>query len=127
QPHVRLQSELRLSEARFRSLCDLSSDWYWEQDAEYRFVHISGGSSQMRIASEEVVGRTRWDLQALNLSEADWADHRRALDARRPFRDLELERMGDGGRAYWVSISGVPVFAADGTFSGYRGVGRDIT
>jgi diguanylate cyclase (GGDEF)-like protein/PAS domain S-box-containing protein len=126
-PHVRLQSELRLSEARFRSLCDLSSDWYWEQDAEYRFVHISGGSSQMRISAQEVVGRTRWDLQALNFSEADWADHRRLLDARQPFRDLELERMGDGGRAYWVSISGVPVFAADGTFSGYRGVGRDIT
>ncbi len=126
-PHVRLQSELRLSEARFRSLCDLSSDWYWEQDADYRFVHISGGTSQMRIAPDEVVGRTRWELHALNLSEADWEDHRRLLDARQPFRDLELQRSGDGGRAYWISISGVPVFGADGTFSGYRGVGRDIT
>ena len=28
---------MRESEARFRALTNLSSDWYWELDAEYRF------------------------------------------------------------------------------------------
>src|SRR5208282_5253339 len=37
------ERELRESEARFRSLTKLSSDWYWEQDEEYRFVDFSGG------------------------------------------------------------------------------------
>jgi diguanylate cyclase (GGDEF)-like protein len=32
----------------------------------------------------------------------------------------------NGGRAY-ASVSGEPVFAPDGTFAGYRGIGRDIT
>lgn len=31
-------ASLRESEARFRSLADLSVDWYWEQDDQFR-VH----------------------------------------------------------------------------------------
>ena len=38
--YVRVENELRESEARFRSLSDLSSDWYWEHDAEGRFVQL---------------------------------------------------------------------------------------
>src|SRR5690606_12041542 len=36
----RKQAEQRLyeSEARFRSLTDLSSDWYWEQDEQFRYT-----------------------------------------------------------------------------------------
>ncbi|MDA8454539.1 EAL domain-containing protein [Acidovorax sp. GBBC 3334] len=126
-PHTRLQAELRLSEARFRSLSDLSSDWYWEQDADYRFVHFTGGSNRLRMAASEIVGRTRWELGALNFDESDWAAHRRLLDAREPFRDLELQRAGSDGSPYWVAVSGVPVFGGDGAFLGYRGVGRDIS
>ena len=33
---------LEQSEARFRSLNLLSSDWFWEQDAAYRFILIAG-------------------------------------------------------------------------------------
>ena len=33
---------LAASEARFRSFTSLGSDWYWEQDAEFRFTSISG-------------------------------------------------------------------------------------
>ena len=32
---------LRQSEARFRSLTQLSSDWYWEQDSEFRLTFMS--------------------------------------------------------------------------------------
>jgi PAS domain S-box-containing protein len=33
---------LRMSEARFRSLTQLSSDWYWEQDDKFRLTFMSG-------------------------------------------------------------------------------------
>jgi PAS domain S-box-containing protein len=39
---------LRESEARFRSLLELSTDWYWEQDAEFRFTVITGPSIEVR-------------------------------------------------------------------------------
>jgi hypothetical protein len=34
----RMQQQLRLSEARFRALTELSADWFWEQDENFRFV-----------------------------------------------------------------------------------------
>ncbi len=36
-------SELGRSEARFRSLTELSADWFWEQDAELRFTVFKEG------------------------------------------------------------------------------------
>ncbi|MFN4121498.1 putative bifunctional diguanylate cyclase/phosphodiesterase [Acidovorax sp.] len=125
--YVRVENELRESEARFRSLSDLSSDWYWEHDAEGRFVQLAGDLSVNGIPLSSVMGRTRWEIGALNMSEADWAAHRAVLKAQQPFRDLELQRQRPDGSMHWITVSGVPVFGADGTLRGYRGVGRDIT
>ncbi|MFT4243099.1 MAG: EAL domain-containing protein [Acidovorax sp.] len=125
--YVRVENELRESEARFRSLSDLSSDWYWEHDAEGRFVQLAGDLGINGIPTATVLGRTRWEIGALNMTEADWAQHRAVLQARQPFRDLELQRQRPDGSMHWISVSGVPVFDAKGQLRGYRGVGRDIT
>jgi diguanylate cyclase (GGDEF)-like protein/PAS domain S-box-containing protein len=125
--YVRVENELRESEARFRSLSDLSSDWYWEHDAEGRFVQLAGDLSVNGIPLSTVMGRTRWEIGALNMTEADWAVHRAVLAAHQPFRELELQRQRPDGSMHWISVSGVPVVEPDGTLRGYRGVGRDIT
>ena len=125
--YVRVENELRESEARFRSLSDLSSDWYWEHDAEGRFVQLAGDLSVNGIPLSTVMGRTRWEIGALNMTEADWAAHRAVLQTHQPFRDLELQRQRPDGSMHWISVSGVPVFDAQGALWGYRGVGRDIT
>src|SRR4029077_9478079 len=39
----------------------------------------------------------------------------------------ELCRLDDSGRKLWVSVSGEPVFDGSGVFTGYRGIGKDIT
>jgi diguanylate cyclase (GGDEF)-like protein/PAS domain S-box-containing protein len=125
---ARTLESLRRSEERFRKLTELSSDWYWEQDAEFRLTFMStllGSTTGLDAAS--YLGRRRWDQPALNLSEADWARHRAQLLAHEPFRDFEMQRPLPGGGSRWLAISGEPVFDADGAFKGYRGVGRDIT
>ena len=125
--YVRVQNELRESEARFRSLSDLSSDWYWEHDAQGRFNQLAGDLSVNGIPLSTVMGRTRWEIGALNMAESDWDAHRAVLAAEQPFRDLELQRQRPDGSMHWISVSGVPVFDAEGVLRGYRGVGRDIT
>jgi diguanylate cyclase (GGDEF)-like protein/PAS domain S-box-containing protein len=125
--YVRVEAELRESEARFRSLSDLSSDWYWEADAQGRFVQLVGDLGSNGIAPAEVLGRTRWDMAALNMTEADWDAHRATLAAKQPFRDLELQRRRPDGSLHWITVSGVPLLDAQGQLRGYRGVGRDIT
>ena len=124
---VRVENELRDSEARFRSLSDLSSDWYWEHDAEGRFVQLAGNLSVNGIPMSTVLGNTRWDIGARNMTEIDWAAHRAVLAANQPFRDLELQRQRPDGTMHWISVSGVPVMDTNGVLRGYRGVGRDIS
>ncbi|MBY0410286.1 MAG: EAL domain-containing protein [Burkholderiaceae bacterium] len=125
--YVRVEGELRDSEARFRSLSDLSSDWYWEHDAEGRFIQMAGDHSANGVEISAVLGRTRWEIGALNMNEADWAAHRAMLAAQLPFRDLELLRERPDGVRHWISVSGVPVFDTQGAPRGYRGIGRDIS
>jgi len=124
----RRQRRLTASEARFRSLTSLSADWYWEQDAELRFVAIEGAQrGRGGFNATDHVGKTRWDLPALNMTAADWARHKAQLDARLPFYELEMHRPDAGNGEVWVSTSGEPLFDESGTFLGYRGVGRDIS
>ena len=115
------------SEARFRSLTHLSSDWYWEQDAELRFTRIegravAGGDESLR---QRLLGSRRWE-SGLEI-DGGWDPHRRLLEARQPFHDLVMWRTLPDGSLRYMSVSGEPVFAPDGRFTGYRGVGREIT
>ncbi|HEX6321767.1 MAG TPA: PAS domain S-box protein [Burkholderiales bacterium] len=114
------ETALRESEARFRSLTELSSDWFWEQDADYRFTRMEG-----RYAGAKPLGSRCWE-QDLEV-EGGWDAYRALLEARRPFQHMLMWRRLPDGRMRHVSISGEPVFDAEGRFAGYRGVGSDVT
>ena len=124
--HLRALHE---SEERFRSLSALSADAYWEQDDQLRYTAFSNNHSNAIEAkrAEQLLGKKRWELDHINMSEADWAAHRAALEARQPFRDLELCRYDATGRKVWLRVSGEPILDAEGVFKGYRGITRNIT
>jgi len=127
---ARKQSEERLreSEARFRALTELSSDWYWEQDAQFRFVRLDGGpQTTRRLPEDNYLGVTRWETDAQGVSQAQWAAHRAVLQAHETFHDFEMLCIDAAGCLTWVAISGTPIFDVQGQFKGYRGIGRDIS
>ncbi|CAO3427847.1 PAS domain S-box protein [Azospirillum doebereinerae] len=115
------------SEQRFRDQAETASDWFWETDADLRFSRLIGpmvpqthqGSVPLGMRRDEVALREPGD-------EPKWAEHRRQLDRREPFRNFRYQVMTDTGLRY-VSVSGRPVFDADGVFTGYRGSATDIT
>ncbi|RYF24040.1 MAG: EAL domain-containing protein [Comamonadaceae bacterium] len=126
--YLAAQEALRASEARWRSLTQLSSNWYWEQDADLRFVRIEGAYQRDLGASEEShYGALRWELDHAGVTDAQWAAHKAQLLAREKFHDFEMQRTSADGSMIWVSVSGEPIFDADGQFTGYRGVARNIT
>ncbi len=126
--HKEALARLQESETRFRSLTELSSDWYWEQDDQFRFVRIDGNLENANaLPPQTYLGKTRWDSGAQGVSTASWAQHRATLSSHKVFHDFEMQRERADGRLMWVSISGTPIFDANGTFVGYRGTGRDIT
>jgi len=116
------------SQARFRSLTELSSDWYWEQDKDLRFTLVSrGAQDRIGIGPEKFIGKRRWDTDMILLTEDEWTEHKAVLAAHQAFHDFEYKCINERGELIYLSISGQPVFDAEGDFRGYRGVGRDIT
>ena len=121
------QAKLHASELRFRSLTALSSDWYWEQDENFRFLRVDGYVFDKDVPGSDFIGLTRWETGAGGLTQAQWDEHRKTLETHQIFRNFELQRRLQDGSILWASVSGTPIFASDGTFLGYRGIGRDVT
>ncbi|MEP7184128.1 MAG: EAL domain-containing protein [Betaproteobacteria bacterium] len=116
------------SEARFRSFTSLGSDWYWEQDRDFRFTAVSGNISDVAgISVEEHLGRSRWELPGIEPPAGGWATHREQLERRETFHEVVLRRRLANGRISYACVSGEAVIDASGAFIGYRGIGREIT
>lgn len=125
---LQTQEALRHADERFRSFAELSSDWYWEQDRHARYTRLSGGLLERTgFDPRQDIGLAGWELNGVESGEALWSAHRALLDARRPFRDFVYKRRNLAGELRYHSLSGQPVYDADGRFIGYRGIGRDVT
>jgi PAS domain S-box-containing protein len=119
-------AELRESEARFKSFTELSSDWYWEQDAQGKFTRVSGPVYQMLgIAPEDILGSTYVALTGWNPTER--AQLAANIEARRPFLDFIYTRNNPDGSTQYLQVSGEPIFDNTSRFIGYRGIGMDVT
>ncbi|MDA9437444.1 PAS domain S-box protein [Bradyrhizobium sp. CCBAU 51627] len=121
------ERRLRESEQRFRDYAETASDWFWETGPDHRVTLISE-HSDTPTAPTGLIGLTRWDIAPdSDLEPEKWRQHRAALDAHVPFRDLVYRSRDRNGQTIYVRTSGKPFFDAEGTFLGYRGVCTDIT
>jgi signal transduction histidine kinase len=131
--HLRtLSEELRRGEDKFRLYAELGSDWFWETDAQHRFVQVTGARvDKAAVPPSRVIGRSRFDMVRDGLIVGDleapqWRQHAETLDAHLPFHNF-VYSISDGVQITTLSVSGVPVFARDGRFLGYRGIATDMT
>ncbi|AMA60253.1 PAS domain S-box protein [Bradyrhizobium sp. CCGE-LA001] len=119
---------LRESEQRFRDYAETASDWLWETGADHRVTHLSEHTSYAGILARELMGQPHWKIASDVEAEPEkWLQHRAALDAHLPFRDLVYRTVDRFGSPIYIRTSGKPFFDASGTFLGYRGVSTDIT
>ena len=118
-------SELRASEARYRSLTELASDWYWEQDEKGTFTKVSGSVQEM--LGLQVDAADAGDLRATGWDETEREVLRAAIAAREPFLDFVFSRVNADGSRQKFQVSGEPMFGPACRFLGYRGIGMEIT
>jgi PAS domain S-box-containing protein len=121
---------LQITEARYRELTDLATDWVWTIDADFRFTSFSPSYlSGDDLPIETVLGKTRWQLVGVEDPEAHafWRAHLADLRARRPFRNLRHSPLDAKGRRRHFRVSGNPVFGPGGEFRGYHGITYDET
>src|SRR5215831_3996286 len=123
----RAYGDLQESEQRFRDYAATASDWFWATGPDHAFTYFSE-QADFGIDWGMLIGKRRWDIAADFASEPEhWREHMATLERREPFHDFVYTVRRVDGALGFVSISGKPVFDAEGRFTGYRGVARDIT
>jgi PAS domain S-box-containing protein len=124
-------AELRESEARYRSLTELASDWYWEQDENGSFTRVSGPVLEMLgirvapLAGEG--GEERAGMQREGWNEAEREALQATIAARQPFLDFVFSRVNADGSQQRFQVSGEPMFNQACRFVGYRGIGVELS
>ena len=119
-------AELRASEARYRSLTELASDWHWQQDESGQMTSAWGPVDEMLG-----LGRSAPQLDAGVVPDQSWneteRDHlRAAIAARQPFLDYSISRVDSDGSRHVYRVSGEPMFTQACRFIGYRGIGVEV-
>jgi PAS domain S-box-containing protein len=125
-------AELRESEARYRSLTELASDWYWEQDEHMNFTKVSGPVKEMLGIQIEAATGSSSSEETNNVHSTGWNEtERKALQAtiaaRQPFLDFIFHRTNNDGSKRKFQVSGEPMFDLHCRFIGYRGIGVELT
>lgn len=116
------------SNARFRDFTEVSSDWFWETDAQLRFTFFSNRFEDVTgVPSDRYLGKTRVEIGAPGADPDAYQALLENLKDRRPFKDFEHRRIKPNGDMVYLTISGKPAYDDAGNFLGFRGIGRDIT
>jgi len=118
--------ELRESEARFRALTELASDWYWEQDPSGNFTRVSGPVLEMLGISVGTFADDPPEHAKGGWNETERTTLQAKIAAREPFLDFVFTRVDTNGRARRFQVSGEPMFNEACRFVGYRGIGVEL-
>ena len=111
--------KLMESEARFRDFAEASADWFWESDDQLKINALTGGPAGLNFYS------------LTDLAEACHSHTSnqmlKTLQTHKHFSDFVVHFADEKGKLIYLRVSGKPVFDNGGNFSGYRGVGRDVS
>ena len=126
-------SEREKVEQRLVDIASVSDGWLWEMNSERRYSLVLCGEffDDAGIPKEGLIGLTQeeWlDAHPDMYAGIDWDSLLQRLNANQPFRDFIYRApQSADGIMRWRRMTGTPIFDAEGNFTGYRGVGSDIT
>ena len=115
---------LRHSEQRFSRYAALGCDWQWETDSEGRLVATTAAGLG---GVGDILGKRLWELPHLRVSDEEWTRLKAEIAAQWSFCDFECAAVLSDGREARYYLSGEPAFDATGTFTGFLGIGLDVT
>ena len=124
-----------VDENRLRDFIDVSTDWFWETDADDRFTFFSGNHKKLTgIHLETKIGKTREEIIQHNSYDSSdvvsikaLAEIAEKIADHEPFKNCRYWITGDDGERHNISVSGKPYFDGAGNYAGYRGIGVDCT
>ena len=119
-------AELRKNEACYRSLTELATDWYWEQDESGTFTKVSGPVLEILGFPINTEAKTESSYLLTGWNNEERLALQARIVARQPFLDFMFSRTNADGTLQKFRVSGEPVFNSYSSFIGYRGIGVEI-
>ena len=104
-----------------------ASDWIWETGPDGRLTYVSDRMAQV-IARDRnrLVGATLMQAAGRARRSGSWRQVAEVMASRRTLHEVLVPVAARQGTMWWL-LTARPLFAADGGFRGYRGVGKDVT
>jgi PAS domain S-box-containing protein len=125
-----LEQALGERERRWQARMRLSADWHWETDAEVRFTWVSQDLAslvKLGVRPSDLLGHRIDAVPVFEPPAEGWAALNERLAEHKPVRELVLEVRRAGRMPVWVALNARAYRDEQGRFTGYEGVGRDIT
>ena len=117
-------------ERRWQARMRLSADWHWETDESLRITWVSQDLAslvKLGVQPEDLLGKRFDTVAPFHAPAGGWEPVLERLVQRKPLRELTIEVERRGRSPVWVALSGRPHVDDQGRFTGYEGVGRDVT
>jgi len=124
----RMETALRQSEKKYRSLVDLTSDSVYEVDKDLKYNYVSPRMQDISgYEPEYYLGRTPFDFMAPGEAQRLSDIIQEGLKSLQPFEALENSTVRKNGQIGTIETSAVPIYDSKGEYAGYLCVDRDIT
>lgn len=128
---IRLERHAETISILLRDFEESSSDWLWEIDASLTLRHISPRFAEVALREPMEMEINLIHLLRGSVTDAAPLDRaiamlKQRIDARASFREM-IVPVKIGPERRWWALTGKPLFSSDGAFTGYRGVGSDVT
>ncbi len=117
-------------EQRWQARMRLSADWHWETDGELKLIWVSQDLAslvKLGVQPADLIGHRLDAVPLFQPPDGGWVPIVERTAQRKALRDVIIEVRRRGRSPIWVALNGRAHFGDDGQYTGYEGVGRDVT
>ncbi len=120
------------AERRFFDIASLSTDWFFEVDANLVHSYLSENFSKLAdIEVADFIGRPLHDLRDLSRgpysTNRNWKELQAAFSEEGGCHNFIFQATARDGSDRWLRLAATPITTRSGHITGYRGVGTDVT
>lgn len=122
------EARIKESEERLSAIVDLTNDYIWELDPQWRYTYVSSKVYDiLGYRPEDFLGKSPFAFMLPEDVENMKESLRQFVHDYKPLNFLANRTIHRDGHIVYLESSGIPLFDSNGKYAGYRGADRDIT
>ncbi len=122
------ENKVQESEKRLREIVDLTNDWIWEINPEWKYSYVSQKIFDiLGYLPEEMIGKSPFDFLLPEDVSLVKEEIRSLVHQFKPLNAIVNRARHKDGTLIYLETSGTAVIDEKGVYKGYRGADRDIT